>query len=633
MTTHGQGSGFAFLSTTFGFDVRSGRKPMDLAAIAAVDVNELIQSKSGLNLAPLQETLDDLVFGALPAAANGKSDASSRPAAFENLFELGQLSCEMLLADQDLLVQRLEAAQRGTNKARKRTLAYRDRARGYTSQANTLKTSNVRRAVSLRKLQGYVLDARERAEAAEDQARRSVEPALHGTARVVGNKENLQTAPRLRRSRLSANATTNKHATANVAAASTSRDMGGGGINDSSALLHPLLTQPAHSGGKRIVGPSGVFDAARSEAFRSSSRDSMGQSQQFSSTYPFKNTSASWRPRSASPEVQVRSRGTSNKRRERASAHSALAASAPAGASRSSYDGRGQRSSSSGRHAMMASSQDRSRWARTGNLRVDEIATALEVLDRRRLSEARAAASGEFTRDHHGGAYEDEYGDYGSSHGDATEDNSDSVYGLGHESNGDNDYDEDDDDDDDDSGLVADAGVDSGKFGADGSSSNMGGLSTRGWAEGEVTLGLSLHHNWDRTSGEVVNSAESTMQQLSSTMAVPGSSGTHQTFGRESSKLPAAADPTKDSDDGVDRIAFKDSHVGKFFATTAAVSSRNDNDDDNRRDRPSKAPLSVERSVEPPASPKSCASDDADCDEILQVLHDAFTHATLLTQS
>jgi len=629
MTTHGKESGFAFLSTTFGFDLRSGRKPMDLAAIAAIDIDNLVQSKSGLNLAPLQETLDDLVFGVLPAAANGRGDASSRLAAFDNLFELGQLSCEKLLADQDVLVQRLEAAQRGTNKARKRTLAYRDRARGYTSQANDLKTSNVRRAVSLRKLQNYVLDARERAEAAEEGAQRRIEPALGAGTRVVGNKENQRAAPLTRAPyRLGAATNLRKRGTANIVAPSRSREVGSsssgsssGGGKNSSALLHPWLTQPVHAEGKRIVGPSGVFDASRSEASRNircgGGSGGGGGDQPFSSTYPSSNAPVGWRPRTASSEVQGRRGG--NKRREVSSAQHPLAASAPAGVSHSSYNG----NSRTGRHLSTAttSSQDRTRWVRTGNLRVDEIATALEVLDRRRLSEARAAAAtGDFTRDQ-GDAYEDEYDNCSSSRGDATEDNSDEEYMLGRASNVD-DFDGDEDDDDDDSGLVADAGEFTRKVGEEIHSS---GLSTRSWAEGEVTLGLSLHHDWDKTGNGggtgVVDSAHTTMLQHS-TMAVTGSKAAPPSFDQRSSNLAATANGNDDDND-TNQHSYKVSHVGKFFATTAAVSSLNgsEGDDDSSRDNSStisKAP-SMTQKVEPPASPRSRASGDAGSDEILQV--------------
>ena len=91
--------GFAFLSTSFGFEVRSGKCPVDLEATAAVDTEALLSPPGGTagpgpDLSALQETLDSIVFGGLPAAK------PPLPQGFANLFSLGQLACELVLAEQ-----------------------------------------------------------------------------------------------------------------------------------------------------------------------------------------------------------------------------------------------------------------------------------------------------------------------------------------------------------------------------------------------------------------------------------------------------------------------------------------------------------------------------------------------------
>jgi hypothetical protein len=576
MAARGQGSGFAFLSTSFGFDIHSGRKPIDLAAVAAVDVDGLTTGQNRLNLAPLQETLDDLVFGALPGeAASGGGASSSRPAAFAHLFELGQLACELLLAEQDALVHRLEAAQRGSAKARKRALAYRERACGYGLRADALKVSNVQRTASLRKLQGHVLDARERVEVAEEAERRGERGAAAelSWAGARGDKENqlLRRATRLHAS--FTGAATGQHATTARArlggVAATSSAAGdrlrarpasapfsfGGGGGGSAALVHPWLTQPVHgssSSGRRTVGPIGVtsgFGDFNESGNRTSSRGG--------------EKSAGRRPRSASPVVQARSGGG---RLVRTSfAHNSLAASAPAGY-RAGY----------------SIGSNRGVATRTGNPRVDEIATAVEVLGRRQQSAERAAVVG----DGYGDGYGDEYDecDDRSSYDDMTE-----------EEGSDEDGGDDDDDDDDDDELVADVG---GYIDEAGAASGGGGFSTRVWAEGEVTLGVAPHR---RAADTTSAAAQSTALQRRSTA---GRAGLH----------PAGADVAARAARLAAQPAYRDSHMGQFFATTAEVAG-----DENGPRSIQAAALSGARAGSP-ASPNSssCATEDGDV-ELLQV--------------
>lgn len=77
-----------------------------------------------LDLAPLQQSLDTLVFGRFPDASSGSGD--TKP--FRNLFECGQLACELLLAEQEELVARINAADRASNRVRLRTRRYREKA-------------------------------------------------------------------------------------------------------------------------------------------------------------------------------------------------------------------------------------------------------------------------------------------------------------------------------------------------------------------------------------------------------------------------------------------------------------------------------------------------------------------------
>jgi hypothetical protein len=88
------GGGFAFLSTSFGFDAQRGRGALiDLGATDAVDLSALLSSSGSSggsqphpDLAGLQGTLDDLVFGSLPSGV-----ASTLPPQALKLFELGQV--------------------------------------------------------------------------------------------------------------------------------------------------------------------------------------------------------------------------------------------------------------------------------------------------------------------------------------------------------------------------------------------------------------------------------------------------------------------------------------------------------------------------------------------------------------
>lgn len=75
------------------------------------------------DLTPLQESLDTLVFGQLP-----KHESSGDSSDFARLFELGQLACELVLAEQDELVGRIQKAERQAARSKKRIAAYRDRS-------------------------------------------------------------------------------------------------------------------------------------------------------------------------------------------------------------------------------------------------------------------------------------------------------------------------------------------------------------------------------------------------------------------------------------------------------------------------------------------------------------------------
>jgi hypothetical protein len=243
-------------------------------------------------------------------------------------------------------------------------------------------------------------------------------------------------------------------------------------------------------------------------------------------------------------------------------AHNSLAASAPAGY-RAGY----------------SIGSNRGVATRTGNLRVDEIATAMEVLGRRQQSAERAAVIG----DGYGDGYGDEY--------DECDDRS-SYDGMTEEEGSDEDGGEDDDDD----GLVADVGGYTDEAGA--ASGGGGGFSTRVWAEGEVTLGVAPHR---RAADTTSAAAQSTALQRRSTA---GRAGLH----------PAGADVAARAARLAAQPAYRDSHMGQFFATTAEVAG-----DENGPRSIQAAALSGARAGSP-ASPNSssCATEDGDV-ELLQV--------------
>ena len=120
--------GFSFLCTSFGFEVRSGRDPIDLSLTDAIDLDALVGDDGTTvpvpDLTPLQESLDTLVFGQLPKQHENSGDSSD----FARLFELGQLACELVLAEQDELVGRIQKAERQAARSKKRIAAYRDRS-------------------------------------------------------------------------------------------------------------------------------------------------------------------------------------------------------------------------------------------------------------------------------------------------------------------------------------------------------------------------------------------------------------------------------------------------------------------------------------------------------------------------
>mmetsp|Transcript_12 Transcript_12/g.26 ORF Transcript_12/g.26 Transcript_12/m.26 type:complete len:132 (+) Transcript_12:3-398(+) len=121
--------GFAFLSTSFGFEVRNGRELIDFAVTDSVNLGSLLgTTKDAIvpsvpDLTQLQESLDTVVFGKIPS-----DHSDGQPSEFARLFELGQLSCELVLAEQEELMQRINKAERQATRSKKRIAAYRDRA-------------------------------------------------------------------------------------------------------------------------------------------------------------------------------------------------------------------------------------------------------------------------------------------------------------------------------------------------------------------------------------------------------------------------------------------------------------------------------------------------------------------------